>query len=261
MENQAAIFYRDGKALDVFLAGRHKLTTSSMPSLLGWLQKKVKGDVFEATCVFISRSQFQGKFGGRGQTSDLAPLMFHGNFWFRVKEENIFVQEVVGNQNAFTTKSVNDYLRSFMNERIIDEFAHYDLQAVFTQLDETSMKVKTKVRMNFERIGLELVDLKFEGIDTTEKYRERLFWLRTGGVSGQQVMGAETVKSSAESLGKSPGAGFGAGMGFMGAAAGMMGGGQQQGGGSAPAGAKFCPNCGTALNGAKFCPNCGTKIG
>lgn len=262
MENQAAIFYRDGKALDVFLAGRHKLTTSSMPSLLGWLQKKVKGDVFEATCVFISRSQFQGKFGGRGQTSDLAPLMFHGNFWFRVKEENIFVQEVVGNQNAFTTKAVNDYLRSFMNERIIDEFAHYDLQAVFTQLDETSMKVKTKVRMNFERIGLELVDLKFEGIDTTEKYRERLFWLRTGGVSGQQVMGAETVKSSAESLGKSPGAGFGAGMGFMGAAAGMMGAGQQQGGGgAAPAGAKFCPNCGTALNGAKFCPNCGTKIG
>lgn len=261
MENQAAIFYRDGKALDVFLAGRHKLTTSSMPSLLGWLQKKVKGDIFEATCVFVSRSQFQGKYGGRGQTSDLAPLMFHGNFWFRVKELNIFVQEVVGNQNAFTTKKVNDYLRSFMNERIIDEFAHYDLQAVFTQLDETSMKVKTKVRMNFERIGLELVDLKFEGIDTTEKYRERLFWLRTGGVSGQQVMGAETVKSSAESLGKSPGAGFGAGMGFMGAAAGMMGAGQQQGGGSTPAGAKFCPNCGTALNGAKFCPNCGTKIG
>jgi len=265
MENQAAIFYRDGQALDTFLAGRHKLTTSSMPSLVGWLQKKIKGDVFEATCIFISRSQFQGKYGGRGQTSDLAPLMFHGNFWFRVKEPKIFVNEVVSNQNAFSTKKVNDFLRSFMNERIIDEFAHFDLQAVFTQLDETSLKVKTKVRMNFERIGLELVDLKFEGLDTTEKYRERLFWLRTGGVSGQQVMGAETVKSSAESLGKSPGAGFGAGMGFMAGAAGMMGGGGQQqgggGGGSAPAGAKFCPNCGTALSGAKFCPNCGTKIG
>jgi membrane protease subunit (stomatin/prohibitin family) len=260
MENQAAIFYRDGKALDTFIAGRHKLTTSSMPSLVGWLQKKIKGDIFEATCVFISRSQFQGKFGGRGQTSDLAPLMFHGNFWFRVKEVNIFVQDVVGNQNAFSTKKINDYLRSFMNERIIDEFAHYDLQAVFTQLDETSMKVKTKVRMAFERIGLELVDLKFEGIDTTEKYRERLFWLKTGGVSGSQVMGSETMKDAAESLGKSPGAGFGAGMGFMGAMSETMKGGQQ-GGGSAAAGAKFCPNCGQQLNGAKFCPNCGTKIG
>jgi membrane protease subunit (stomatin/prohibitin family) len=263
MENQAAIFYRDGQALDTFLAGRHKLTTSSMPSLVGWLQKKIKGDVFEATCIFISRSQFQGKYGGRGQTSDLAPLMFHGNFWFRVKEPKIFVNEVVSNQNAFSTKKVNDFLRSFMNERIIDEFAHYDLQAVFTQLDETSLKVKTKVRMNFERIGLELVDLKFEGLDTTEKYRERLFFMKTGGVSGRDLMASETVKSSAESLGKSPGAGFGAGMGFMAGASGMMsGGGQQQGGGGgAPAGAKFCPNCGTALSGAKFCPNCGTKIG
>ena len=259
MENQAAIFYRDGKALDTFIAGRHKLTTSSMPSLVGWLQKKIKGDIFEATCVFVSRSQFQGKFGGRGQTSDLAPLMFHGNFWFRVKEVNIFVQDVVGNQNAFSTKKVNDYLRSFMNERIIDEFAHYDLQAVFTQLDETSMKVKTKVRMAFERLGLELVDLKFEGIDTTEKYRERLFWLKTGGVSGSQVMGSETMKDAAESLGKSPGAGFGAGMGFMGAVSETMKGGQGEG--AAPAGAKFCPNCGQQLNGAKFCPNCGTKIG
>ena len=265
MENQAAIFYRDGQALDTFLAGRHKLTTSSMPSLVGWLQKKIKGDVFEATCIFISRSQFQGKYGGRGQTSDLAPLMFHGNFWFRVKEPKIFVNEVVSNQNAFSTKKVNDFLRSFMNERIIDEFAHFGLQAVFTQLDETSLKVKTKVRMNFERIGLELVDLKFEGMDTTEKYRERLFFMQTGGVSGRDLMASETVKSSAESLGKSPGAGFGAGMGFMGGAAGMMsGGGQQQGGGgggSAPAGAKFCPNCGTALSGAKFCSNCGTKVG
>ena len=259
MENQAAIFYRDGKALDTFLAGRHKLTTSSMPGLVGWLQKKVKGDVFEATCVFISRSQFQGKFGGRGQTSDLAPLMFHGNMWYRVKEPNIFVQDVVGNQNAFSTKKINDYLRSFMNERIIDEFAHFDLQAVFTQLDETSLKVKTKVRQAFERLGLELVDLKFEGIDTTEKYRERLFWLRTGGVSGQQVAGMETMKDAAESLGKSPGAGFGAGMGFMGAMSDQMKGGEEPA--TTPAGAKFCSNCGTALEGAKFCPNCGQKVG
>ena len=261
MENQAAIFYRDGKALDTFLAGRHKLTTSSMPGLVGWLQKKVKGDVFEATCIFISRSQFQGKFGGRGQTSDLAPLMFHGNFWFRVKEPKIFTNEVVSNQDAFSTKKVNDFLRSFMNEQIIDEFAHYDLQAVFTQLDETSLKVKTKVRMNFERLGLELVDLKFEGIDTTEKYRERLFFMKTGGVSGQQLMGSETMKDAAESLGKSPGAGFGAGMGFMGAMGQQMQGGGQQGPAATPAGAKFCANCGTALEGAKFCPNCGSKVG
>ena len=29
---------------------------------------------------------------------------------------------------------------------------------------------------------------------------------------------------------------------------------------AAPAGAKFCPNCGTPTNGAKFCSNCGTQL-
>ncbi|MFW9932385.1 MAG: SPFH domain-containing protein, partial [Candidatus Thorarchaeota archaeon] len=163
-------------------------------------------------------------------------------------------------QNAFDTRRVNDYLRSFMNERIIDEFAHYDLQAVFTQLDETSMKVKTKVRMNFERIGLELVDLKFEGMDTTEKYRERLFMLRTAGVSGSQLLGSETMRDAADSIGRSPGAGFGAGAAMMGAMGAAMGAGSGGPAGT-PAGAKFCSNCGNALNGAKFCPNCGSKVG
>ncbi len=104
-------------------------------------------------------------------------------------------------------------------------------------------------------------------MDTTEKYRERLFWLKTGGVGGSQLAGMETMKDAAESLGKSPGAGFGAGMGFMGAMGstmqgGKQQGGQQQGGGATtPAGAKFCSSCGTALSGAKFCPNCGQKVG
>ena len=43
----------------------------------------------------------------------------------------------------------------------------------------------------------------------------------------------------------------------------MAGGAQApaQEGAQAPAGSKFCPECGTASNGSKFCPNCGTKLG
>ncbi len=35
---------------------------------------------------------------------------------------------------------------------------------------------------------------------------------------------------------------------------------QQMGQAAPVAGAKFCPNCGTATNGAKFCPNCGNQL-
>ena len=40
-----------------------------------------------------------------------------------------------------------------------------------------------------------------------------------------------------------------------------LNGGAAAAGAPAPAGAKFCPDCGTATEGAKFCPNCGKQLG
>ena len=47
----------------------------------------------------------------------------------------------------------------------------------------------------FKRVGVELTDLRFEGIDTTPEYRERLFWLKTGQTAPGDVLRMETVKS------------------------------------------------------------------
>ncbi len=77
-ENQAAIFYRDGKALDTFLAGRHKLTTSSMPSLVGWLQKKIKGDVFKQPVSSSHDHSSRGNTEGEGRHLTLHPLCSTG---------------------------------------------------------------------------------------------------------------------------------------------------------------------------------------
>ena len=37
-ESQAAVFYRDGKAMDVFDAGRHHITTANLPLLSNLIQ-------------------------------------------------------------------------------------------------------------------------------------------------------------------------------------------------------------------------------
>jgi len=73
-ESQWGMFFKDGKALDLFEAGRHMIKTLDLP-LLGGLIKLFVGDVFEASCIFVSKAQFDGKFGGRSQTQELAPLM------------------------------------------------------------------------------------------------------------------------------------------------------------------------------------------
>jgi len=288
-EYEMAVFFRDGKAYDVFGPGRHTLTTLNLP-LLTSLLTRIAGygeKPFKAAVIFISTKVFAGKYGTSAQTTELAPLKVFGAFWFKVENAQLFVNEVIGGQKAYTTGDVNNFLRGFLNEKIIDELSHYDLVTVFTRLDETSMIVKNSVTDYFKRLGIELTDLRFEGIDTTPEYRERLFWLRTGRTAPEEVLRMETMKSAAESLGKSSGAGLGTGMVLIPQI--MTPTGPAQAPAAAlvicpkcnakvPVTSKFCSECGTQLtppsagtincpkcghpvtSTSKFCPECGTKI-
>jgi membrane protease subunit (stomatin/prohibitin family) len=284
-EYEAAVFFRDGKAYDVFRAGRHVLTTANLP-LLTKLLSAVSGFdrvPFRATVMFVSLKQFQGRFGAQGQTRELAPLKFYGSFWFRIEEPNLFVNEVVGGQGTYTTSGLQEFLRGYLNEKLIDTLSQYSLVEVYGKLDETSFLVKSTLYDAFKRIGLELIDVKFEGIDTTPEWRDRIFYVRTG-VSAPEFLRMETVQKAAESLSKSPGAAVGAGVAVIPPLF------QQPAAPTAPVQpmvlcpkcgfqnlqtARFCSNCGAALQaaglscpkcgvvnpfGAKFCINCGSPI-
>jgi len=296
-EYEAAVFFRDGKAYDVFRAGRHVLTTANLPLLTKILSKIAGFDKvpFRSTIVFVSLKQFQGKFGAQGQTKELAPLKFFGGFWFRAEEPNLFVNEVVGGQGTFDTTKLQEFLRGFFNERLIDTMSQYSLADVYGKLDETSLLSKNVLFDAFSRIGLELIEVKFEGIDTTPEWRDRLFYIKTG-VSGAEVLRMETVQKSSESLSKSPGAAVGAGAvilpqvlqpapaqaapmvlcpkcGFqnpqtakfcnscgapMQVAVGAITCPKCQA--SNPAGTKFCGNCGNPLQATKKCPKCEADV-
>lgn len=289
-EYEVAVFFRDGKAYDILGPGRQTLTTLNLPLLTGILTRIAgyKDKPFKAAVIFVSTKVNAGKFGTKAQTTELAPLQVFGTFWFKVEDPQLFVTQVVGGQNAYSTEQVDEYLRGFINEKIIDELSRYDLLTVFTKLDQTSVESKTAILESFRRIGLDLTDLRFEGVDTTPEYRERLFWLRTGHTSSDEVLRMETVRRSAAELGKSSGgAGFGTGMVLIPQI--MTPGGPAQAPAAAliicpkcnariPATSKFCPDCGTEISTpdaatkncpkcghgvlptAKFCPECGTKF-
>jgi len=255
-EYEAAVFFRDGKSYDMFGPGRHTLTTLNLPLLTAVLTRIAgyRETPFKATVIFISTRVFAGKYGVRAQTTELAPLQVHGTFWFKVEEPQLFVMEVVGGQNAYATSGVNNYLRGFLNEKVIDELSRYDLLTVFTKLDETSLATRTAILDAFRRIGLDLTDLRFEGIDTTPEYRDRLFWLKQ--TQAAEVLRMETVKKAAEELGKSPGAALGAGMVLIPQ---IM---TPTGPAPTPAAALvICPSCSARIPAtSKFCLDCGAKI-
>jgi membrane protease subunit (stomatin/prohibitin family) len=254
-EYEAAVFFRDGKAYDVFRAGRHVLMTANLPLLTKVFSRIAGFDKvpFRATIVFVSLKQFQGRFGAQGQTKELAPLKFFGNFWFRAEEPNLFVNDVVGGQGTFTTDKLQDFLRGYLNERLIDALSQYSLADVYGKLNETSFLSKNVLFDAFSKIGLELIDIKFEGIDTTPEWRDRLFYIRAG-VSATEVLKMETVQRSSESLSKSPGAAVGAGIAIIPPLF-------QQPATQALAPAQtmvLCPKCGLQNpQTAKFCSNCG----
>jgi len=254
-ESQAAVFLRDGKAYDVFRAGRHTLTTMNLPLLTRVLSTVTGYDKspFTATVVFVSLRQFQGRFGAQGQTKELAPLKFFGSFWFRVTEPNLFVQEVVGSQGAYTSQQLQDYVRGYFNEALIDELSRHSIAEVYGRLDEASFMAKNMLGAAFNRVGLELIDVKFEGIDTTPEWRDRVFFL-SQGVAAAEVLRMQTVIKTAEELSRSQGAAVGAGIAVIPPLF-------QQPIERAPTTLLICPQCGFQNpSQVKFCGNCGRPL-
>ncbi|MGE5463303.1 MAG: SPFH domain-containing protein, partial [Syntrophothermus sp.] len=67
-ESQAAVFFRDGQALDVFRAGRHTITTANIPLLINLIGKAFNDrSPFTAEVYFVSLKEFANEKWGTPQ--------------------------------------------------------------------------------------------------------------------------------------------------------------------------------------------------
>jgi len=262
-ENQWAVFFRDGKAYDVFGPGRHTITSKNIPFLTAALRAlKVIGDIFECEVVFVSNSQYRGNFGGQAYSAPSGTLQyqaeigFYGYLLYKVEDPKLFVVEFFGNKGASTSTDIERYIRGFINERVIDEFAHFDTFNLVKNVDETTDKVSLIISDEAARIGLKVIDCIFEGIKIPEEAR------RFASRMGQQAMAMQYMKETTAELpegggGGAAAAGIGAGVGIaMGTtiAKGMQA--------PVPEATIPCQKCGKQNPvGTKFCGNCGNKMG
>lgn len=293
-ENQWAVFFRDGKAYDVFGPGRHTITSNNIPLLTGALKAlRIIGDIFECEVVFVSNSQFRANFGGTaysapsGDIKYQAELGFFGYMLYKVEDPKLFVVEFFGNRGASTSRDIENYIRGFINERIINEFGGYDIFTVVKNVDVTTDKVTLKIGDEAARVGLKVIDCVFEGVKIPEEAR------RFASGMGAQAMTMQYMKETATELKGSEGggaaaAGLGAGMGLTMPyimAQQMQQAQAQQAqqviicqscGAKNPVGTKFCGNCGAGLAppakvvcpkckaenpaGMKFCGSCGAPL-
>ena len=276
-ENQWGVFFRDGKAYDVLGPGRHTITSNNVPLLTTALKKLgIIGDIYECEVVFISNSQFRGNFGGNaysapsGDIKYQAELGFFGYTLYKVEEPKLFVAEFFGNRGASTSKDIENYIRGFINERIINEFGDQDIFNLVKSVDATTDKVALKIGDEAARIGLKIIDCVFEGVKIPEEAR------RFASGVGAQAMAMQYMKETASELKNAPGggaaaAGLGAGIGLT--MPYMINQQMQQGqaqqlivcqdcGAKNPITTKFCGNCGASLAPPSkiVCPHCKAEV-
>jgi len=225
------------------------------------------GNIFECEVVFVNKSPLRANFGGQaysapsGNIQYQAELGFFGYLLYKVEEPKLFVTEFFGNRNVSNSEDIARYMRGFIVERVIDQFAEYDIFNVVRNVDEVTDKISKIINEEANRIGITVVDTLFEGVKIPEDAR------RFASGMGQQAMAMQYAKETAEVLpeggGGAAGAGIGAGLGFS-LGQQMMQGQQrpqQQTPQQPPQERLVCPHCG-ARNplSNKFCGGCGKSM-
>ena len=179
-ESQDAIFFRDGKALDVFGAGRHILKTQNIPVVGKWVTSFGYGpdSPFRAEVVFIGKQLFPNlKWGTkepilfRDTELQMIRLRSYGSFSIQVQDSMLFVNKVVGTMGLYTTGVIEDYLRGIIISKLNVVLGKM-LKSVFdipVMMDDLNMVFRTELQQDFAGLGLTLHDLYIQSISVPEE--------------------------------------------------------------------------------------------
>ena len=248
-ESQAAVFFRDGNALDVFRAGRHTLATANIPKIIDFIGKAFNDRTpFPAEVYFVSMREFANEKWGTpqpiivrnpGMGLGVALLQGFGTYSFQVGDPQQFVTQVVGQQGAYRTSDIEERLKTVLLSKIQDVLGETTAAKSVVDLigltEELGSAVRAKAQDDFEALGLVLKSFYVGNLKPSSKSAQEL---RDMGMLDMatytQLQAADAMRDAASNPSGGAGltAGIGAGMGIgnlMGQA--LQSGGQMGGGG------------------------------
>lgn len=286
-ENQDCVFFRDGKAMDVFGPGRHTITTENIPLLTGVVSTLFEGkdSPFRSEAYFVAKKTFTNlKWGTkepiifRDKELSIVRLRAFGSFSMKVDQSQLFINKLVGTEGRFTTDEIEGFLKGMIISRLTDLLGEtietiFDLAGFY---DEIGTLAKARLGDDFGKYGIQLVDFYVQAITPPEEVQERIDERSAMAAIGDmnQYMRFKTATAMGDAAsGEGGGGAAGAGVG-MGAGLGMgmtmanmmgksmgMGGGQGDGAAAGAAALISCPSCGKNVPVGKFCPECGKPMG
>ena len=236
-ESQAAIFFRDGKALDTFGPGRHTLTTANIPLLGKLIGAAFDGrSPFKAEVYFVTLRELTDMKWGTPQPIvipdpilGMARITGYGTYSIQITDPQLFVTKIVGTQKLYSTRDIEGFFRSIILSKMTDligEMGKSIIQmAAF--VEELGAGVRAKAQEEFASRGVTLNSFYVESISPTEETAKAIDARAAMGAIGDmgayaQYQSAQAIREAAQNQGAAgSGMGLGAGIG-LGAAAGQM---------------------------------------
>ena len=229
-ETQAAVFFRDGNALDVFGPGRHTIVTYNIPLLIDKIGALFNDRTpFPAEVYFVSMREFVDRKWGTPQPIivrnpnmglGVALLQGFGNFSFQVKDPQQFVTQIVGAQGVYRTSDIEGRLRAVLLSKLQDLLgetaARHSVPELIGLTEELGAGVRAKAQEDFAALGLTLKSFYVENLKPSSKSAEEL---RAMGMLDMQtytqLQAADALRDAAQNPSGGAGltAGIGAGLG------------------------------------------------
>lgn len=182
-QNQTAVFYRDGRAMDQFGPGRHTLTTGNLPLIGRILTAPFERSPFQAQVYFVGMQTFLDQRWGtrqpimvRDPDFGVVRLRGFGKFSYRVVDASLLINTLVGTQGKLTTVEIIDFLRDNIVSGISEVLAtsNIPLLDMPAKMSQLSAVARVKLGDQFTQLGLELTQLLINSISPPEEVQRAI---------------------------------------------------------------------------------------
>ena len=224
-EGQMAAFVNEGKLADTFKPGTYTLDTRNLPilaTLRGW--KYGFNSPFKAEVYFVSTRKFTDlKWGTPGPAMmrdkefGMVRVTAFGIYALRVKEPGIFVRDLVGTDNRFTTAEIQENLRGKIGTRIKELMPELGIPVIEMEAKVVEMgaRLRDKLQPDFDAMGLELVEVQVQDVGLPEEVEKAID--KRGAIAAVGDLNAYTKYETASSIrdaANNPGGAAGVGVGL-----------------------------------------------
>lgn len=240
-DSQAAVFFRDGRSMDVFGPGSHTIATANIPMLVDFIGKAFSGQTpFKAEVYFVSLREFTDlKWGTptpitiKDPELGMARVQARGTYALQVTDPQLFVNKLVGTQGIYRTADVQGFFRSMILTKLTDLIGEIGKSVIELAglAEEVTMGARAKAAEEFAARGVTLTSIYVEYIGPTEETAKAIDERASMGALGDmqaymQFQAARAMRDAAQQPGgegmAGTGVGLGAGMGMGAAMAQMM---------------------------------------